>query len=177
MGDTMLLGVLRMPVDDHGDISLKQFIDRGRQAADRIERDADRIAELEAERYAIAEERDTFAAQMERLRGPAAELAATVENREELPLQKWALKCARLVSQVQNAEAVTHFASLARHDAELMAKPFSGIQGCGDHGCVIEKPTGAGTNGGCRCHLDRSKASIIVQRLAQLRDAAHRQAE
>jgi len=53
--------------------------------------------------------------------------------------------------------------------AVLLAKPFAGIRGCGDHGCLIEKPEGMGTNGGCRCHLDRHKASMIVQRLAFLR--------
>jgi hypothetical protein len=57
-------------------------------------------------------------------------------------------------------------------DAELLAKPFTGIRGCGDHGCLIEKPEGMGTNGGCRCHLDRHKASMIVQRLAFLRRQA-----
>ena len=60
----------------------------------------------------------------------------------------------------------------ARHDAELLAKPFTGIRGCGDHSCLIEKPEGLGTNGGCRCHNDRTKASIIVQRLAALRRQA-----
>ena len=25
------------------------------------------------------------------------------------------------------------------------------MKGCGDHSCVIEKPTGQATNGGCRC--------------------------
>ena len=24
-------------------------------------------------------------------------------------------------------------------------------QGCGDHSCIFVKPTGMGTNGGCRC--------------------------
>ena len=57
-------------------------------------------------------------------------------------------------------------------DAELLAKPFTGIRGCGDHSCLIEKPEGMGTNGGCRCHQDRTKASIIVQRLAALRRQA-----
>lgn len=50
MSDTMLLGVLRMPMDYlQPDLQLLQFIDRARQAADRIEADAARIAELEAE--------------------------------------------------------------------------------------------------------------------------------
>ena len=60
MSDTMLLGVLRMPVDDHGDLRLMQLISRAREAADRIERDADHIAELEARI-------ETLAAHVERL--------------------------------------------------------------------------------------------------------------
>ncbi|MGE6778308.1 hypothetical protein ACQKFL_11775 [Vreelandella titanicae] len=63
-------------------------------------------------------------------------------------------------------------ASLAHHDAELLAQPFKNISGCSDHSCLIRKPEGMGTNGGCRCHTDRSKASIIIQRLATLRDKA-----
>ena len=60
MSDTMLLGVLRMPVNDRGDLRLMQLISRAREAADRIERDADRIAELEARI-------ETLAAHVERL--------------------------------------------------------------------------------------------------------------
>jgi hypothetical protein len=48
MGDIMLLGVLRMPFDDHGDIHLIQLRQRCLTAAKRIEDDADRIAALEA---------------------------------------------------------------------------------------------------------------------------------
>lgn len=62
--------------------------------------------------------------------------------------------------------------SLARHDADLLAQPLKNISGCSDHSCLIRKPEGMGTNGGCRCHTDRSKASIIFQRLATLRDKA-----
>jgi len=53
-----------------------------------------------------------------------------------------------------------------------LRKPFEGIRGCGDHSCLIETPDDLGTNGGCRCHNDRTKASIIVQRLAFLRRQA-----
>jgi hypothetical protein len=48
MSDVMLLGVLRMPHELLTDeLSLLQFIDRARQAADRIEADALRIESLE----------------------------------------------------------------------------------------------------------------------------------
>lgn len=51
MGDTMLIGVLRMPVEVWSDDPLDQHQRQGRyvQAAERIEADAARIAELEAE--------------------------------------------------------------------------------------------------------------------------------
>ncbi|MDV6318765.1 hypothetical protein [Chromohalobacter sp. HP20-39] len=54
MSDTMLLGVLRMPVDDHGDIHLMQLIERAREAADRIEVDAKVIAEERKRADALA---------------------------------------------------------------------------------------------------------------------------
>lgn len=43
---------------------------------------------------------------------------------------------------------------------------FSGMRGCGDHGCVIEKPVGMGTNGGCRCVYDRSIQSRVFSRIS-----------
>ena len=55
MGDTMLLGVLRMPMDDPGPVRLMQFVGRARQAADRIEADAKKIERL---RELLSEARD-----------------------------------------------------------------------------------------------------------------------
>ncbi len=46
MSDAMLIGVLRMPVDDHGDIALMQLISRAQEAADRLEGDALKIDQL-----------------------------------------------------------------------------------------------------------------------------------
>jgi hypothetical protein len=49
MSDVMLLGVLRMPVPYPVDAMwLHQFVDRARQAADRIEADAAEIERLRA---------------------------------------------------------------------------------------------------------------------------------
>ncbi len=36
--------------------------------------------------------------------------------------------------------------------------------GCGAHGCVIKKPTGQGTNGGCMC-----KPSVLRAKVRELR--------
>lgn len=49
MGDTMLIGVLRMPPDlwSRDPMDIKQRHGRYIQAADRIEKDADRITALE----------------------------------------------------------------------------------------------------------------------------------
>lgn len=49
MSDLMLLSVLRMPVTPQSDeLTITQYINRGRQAADLIEQQQKRIAELEA---------------------------------------------------------------------------------------------------------------------------------
>ena len=48
MSDTMLLGVLRMPMDNPTPLQLAQFITRARQAASQIEADAKEIEWLKA---------------------------------------------------------------------------------------------------------------------------------
>lgn len=64
MSDTMLLGVLRMPLPDNPDpLTLAQLAGRARQAADRIERDAEEIERLRAENETLrAFARDIMAA-------------------------------------------------------------------------------------------------------------------
>ena len=66
MSDQMMLNILRMPVDDRGDVHMAQFIATAQDAADRIE-------ELTKERDALADQfellkaqRDTLAAQLNR---------------------------------------------------------------------------------------------------------------
>jgi hypothetical protein len=50
MSDVMLLGVLRMPMPESPDpMTLRQFVSRARQAADRIEADGDEIQRLRGE--------------------------------------------------------------------------------------------------------------------------------
>ena len=78
------------------------------------------VAFLEAERDALAD-------YGERLRAPAVELATTVENRDDLPLNKWALKCAHLVAQVHQAADKTPESSLVRSDEE---KAVEAIESC-----------------------------------------------
>jgi hypothetical protein len=46
MSDVMLLGVLRMPMDEPDPMTLHQFVNRARAAADRIEADAAEIGRM-----------------------------------------------------------------------------------------------------------------------------------
>lgn len=56
MSDVMLLGVLRMPMPEEPDpLTLRQFVDRARQAADRIEADAAKLDRMDDE---LRNERD-----------------------------------------------------------------------------------------------------------------------
>lgn len=36
------------------------------------------------------------------------------------------------------------------------------VGGCGDGGCVVKRPVGMHTNGGCRCSTDRMKAQRMM---------------
>lgn len=38
------------------------------------------------------------------------------------------------------------------------------LEGCGDHSCVIAKPGGMGTNGGCRCERVHLRRAVHVLR-------------
>jgi hypothetical protein len=69
MSDIMLLGVLRMPFEMamSDDLSRLQFHERARKAADRIEADAELIAQLQAENAALRAERDAIRRDAERL--------------------------------------------------------------------------------------------------------------
>lgn len=55
MGDVVFLGALRAPVEDRGSISVMQLASRARQAADRIESDAEVIRKLAQERDKLLE--------------------------------------------------------------------------------------------------------------------------
>ncbi len=66
MSDVMLLGVLRMPMPDEPDtLTLRQFVSRAREAADRIEADADELARLRAKFGEAADKAMTYAASYE----------------------------------------------------------------------------------------------------------------
>lgn len=42
---------------------------------------------------------------------------------------------------------------------------------CGDGGCVIVRPKGMHTNGGCRCHRDHMTMQRYIHATNQLREA------
>jgi len=48
------------------------------------------------------------------------------------------------------------------HHASILDEYLETIGGCGDGGCIILKPVGQHTNGGCRCSRD----PIKMQRFA-----------
>ena len=74
MSDLMILGVLRMPVTPQSDeLTLRQYIDRGRQAADLIDQQQARIAELESYNVRLAAESHEKSLKID-------EIAATVEQ-------------------------------------------------------------------------------------------------
>lgn len=60
MSDVMLLGVLRMPMDNPDPMTLRQFVARARQAACRIEADSDEIDELRAECEALRKDAERY---------------------------------------------------------------------------------------------------------------------
>ncbi|MCO8609680.1 hypothetical protein KGP95_13295 [Burkholderia multivorans] len=45
------------------------------------------------------------------------------------------------------------------------------VQGCGDGGCLIRKPQGMHTNGGCRCYRDSMKMHRVAYAAQELRKA------
>lgn len=49
-------------------------------------------------------------------------------------------------------------------DAALFAYEAirDGVGGCTDGHCVIKKPAGMHTNGGCKCHLNPRKAQLMM---------------
>lgn len=44
------------------------------------------------------------------------------------------------------------------------------IQGCGNHGCIIQKPIGMGTNGRCNClrGLEKKMESQVVRKIRNM---------
>lgn len=63
-----------------------------------------------------------------------------------------------LVEQVAKA--------LAEYDAII-----DHIGTCGDGNCVVKRPVGMHTNGGCRCSTDRYKAQRVMFAASRLRRA------
>lgn len=50
------------------------------------------------------------------------------------------------------------------------------VHGCRDHGCVVERPTGQATNGGCRCTGQTLRNYIAVLK-HRVREAEKREAD
>ena len=39
---------------------------------------------------------------------------------------------------------------------------FKNMNGCSDHNCIIKKPIGMGTNGGCKCIINMSRSNLML---------------
>jgi len=63
-------------------------------------------------------------------------------------------------------------AKLAAVSAALSAldNTLATIGGCGDGNCIVLKPKGQHTNGGCRCSQDRMKMQRFASAMNQFRD-------
>lgn len=56
--------------------------------------------------------------------------------------------------------------AIAAYDAVM-----DDIGSCGDGGCIVKRPVGQHTNGGCRCWSDRMKAQRVMLAARRLRTA------
>lgn len=45
---------------------------------------------------------------------------------------------------------------------------FKDFKGCGDNSCLVKKPKGMATNGGCRCMQNRTNNQILWARVSQV---------
>lgn len=89
--------------------------------------------------------------------------------------------CGHPVSEIIGSDEGTHYCAVCEQEARAAqerearvalkhgARPVEGqtanlLTGCGDHSCVIARPTGMGTNGGCRCPDYKLRHTIRVYR-------------
>ncbi len=108
MSDVMLLGVLRMPWDTKGDLELIQIQSRMHQAADRIEADRDRIADLEAK-----------LARYTRLSESGESLGGELDEREKrMELE------AKLAEAIKHATHLLTFAEYSTNDKPIVFRLY-----------------------------------------------------
>lgn len=61
-----------------------------------------------------------------------------------------------------------------KHEVDALAaydRAVASVGGCSDGACVIIRPKGMHTNGGCRCYHDKIKAQRMMSAGQQLRAA------
>ena len=85
MSDVMLLGVLRMPMDDPDPLTLYQFVATARQAADRIESDAAELTRKSDAIQRLWRERDQLRAAAEEARRV---LSMPILTKGDAPVEK-----------------------------------------------------------------------------------------
>jgi len=57
---------------------------------------------------------------------------------------------------------MTDFESCVRIEATVLNERLAEIGGCGDSSCLVYRPIGMATNGGCRCWSDRYKMQKVL---------------
>ena len=120
MSDLMLLGVLRMPMDNPDPLTLHQFVGRARQAADRIEADAKEIDRLTAELAQAMKERSRAIA-------VGSDMEQEVERlREQLALAE-SVRAAQVAGMTEGAEKLqrdaARYSYLRNHSCPQVVHP------------------------------------------------------
>ena len=92
-----------------------------------------------------------------------------------------ASEIARLLEEADVAESAVRARDEARAEVERLTEEIAALHsdegppwehGCGDSSCLIEKPKGMATNGGCRCFdvfPSRRKGRVLYMAFARLR--------
>jgi hypothetical protein len=78
---------------------------------------------------------------------------------------------ARIIEPILS-EAVEAEAARVRHEMDCGDRDPSAVGGCGDNSCVVERPRGMATNGGCRCGRMALRMALQRERKATATAAA-----
>jgi hypothetical protein len=104
---------------------------------------------------------------------PAVEVARDCYLRGSLPLAIGAIEADREAVRAEQAAELAKFKALAETLAgalEQFDQGCAAIGGCSDGYCVIQRPKGQHTNGGCRCSDDRNRMRRFASRAAYFRE-------
>lgn len=94
-----------------------------------------------------------------------------IKRFHEIAAQEIRLKTLQMEQRPNNMRVFVVSALDALDDA------LATIGGCGDGNCIVLKPKGQHTNGGCRCSQDRMKMQRFAFAMTQFRDVVARVCE